>query len=225
MTALLRIRHGAEGLALSPVDAAPDGIAQYARRHKVRRQNLVLFHFQTPEGRKTGIAFVPHAGARTFVKVFPAVGAQPLAIRLAQRTYRKGEHKLFPEQAGQIDLRRAVHQLDDELVGLAVERLFSLPLRGSISSSACGNGSKLSKLLSMIRWASSAQRLQGTTTSPFRLPRTRQPSSWGRSVTVPTRGWTTRQSIPHSVMGTDQMAGSSITNVFPSRGDVVQCNP
>ena len=124
MTALLRIRHGAEGLALSPVDAAPDGIAQYARRHKVRRQNLVLFHFQTPEGRKTGIAFVPHAGARTFVKVFPAVGAQPLAIRLAQRTYRKGEHKLFPEQAGQIDLRRAVHQLDDELVGLAVERLF-----------------------------------------------------------------------------------------------------
>ena len=124
MTALLRIRHGAEGLALSPVDAAPDGIAQYARRHKVRRQNLVLFHFQTPEGRKTGIAFVPHAGARTFVKVFPAVGAQPLAVRLAQRTYRKGEHKLFPEQAGQIDLRRAVHQLDDELVGLAVERLF-----------------------------------------------------------------------------------------------------
>ena len=81
MTALLRIRHGAEGLALSPVDAAPDGIAQYARRHKVRRQNLVLFHFQTPEGRKTGIAFVPHAGARTFVKVFPAVGAQPLAKR------------------------------------------------------------------------------------------------------------------------------------------------
>ena len=57
---------------------------------------------EAAQNRQPGIAFIRDAAAGSVVQVGPALGAEPLAIRLAERIDRQSQHELLPADRGQI---------------------------------------------------------------------------------------------------------------------------
>lgn len=57
---------------------------------------------------KARVTFIASAGAASFIQIHATLGAQPLAIRHAQRLDRHAQHEFLPAQRRNIDFRRTV---------------------------------------------------------------------------------------------------------------------